>query len=143
MTIVEIRGIAVSVDPVRTQATYAALGASAYTCPCAYCLNFRALGSSPFPDAVLAFFAQAGIDPEQPAETYEYGETAPGKHLYGGEFYFFGEAPLTDGSGLDTSGPFDFTFTKPSPLAQEQFHVEGAVCFSFIVELPWVISDSL
>ena len=142
MKLVEIGGVGVAVDPARTEGTYEALAASAYKCSCAYCRNFRALETTPFPEAVLEFFKQAGIDPDQPAETYGYNETEPGKHLFGGEFYFFGEAPLTDGSGLDPSGPFDFTFTKPSPLAQEEFHVEGAVCFSFIVELPWIIADA-
>jgi hypothetical protein len=142
MNIVEIGGVEVSIDLARTRRTYEALAASAYKCSCAHCQNFRALGSTPFPVAVLAFFEQAGINLDHPAETYEYNQTKLGKHLYGGEFYFFGEAPLTDGSGLDTSGPFDFTFTKPSPLAQSEFHVEGAVCFSFIVELPWVIASA-
>jgi hypothetical protein len=142
MNVIEIGGVEVLVDRARTRSTYEALAASADKCTCAYCRNFRALGRTPFPDAVLAFFEQAGIDPGLPAETFEYNETEPGKHLYGGEFYFFGEAPLTDGSGLDPSGPFDFTYTKPSPLAQNEFHVDGAVCFSFIVELPWVIADA-
>jgi hypothetical protein len=142
MNTVEIGGVEVSVDPARTRETYGALAAAAYKCSCAYCQNFRALGRNPFPAPVLAFFAQAGIDVDQPAEIYGCNQTGPGRYLYGGEFYFFGEAPLTDGSGLDSSGSFDFTFTKPSPLAQKQFDVAGAVCFSFIVELPWVIADA-
>ena len=143
MEIIEIRGLSVAVDPDRTRDTYQSIAAtSPYQCSCAYCVNFRALGTSLFPQDVLAFFAGAGIDPAQPAETYEYNETEPGKHLYGGEYYFFGKAPLTDGSGLDPSGAFDFTFTAPSPLAQQEFRVEGAVCLSFIAELPWVIADA-
>ncbi|MEG3906117.1 hypothetical protein [Microcoleus sp. Pol17_C1] len=142
MTVVAIGGIEVQVDRDRTRATYEALRPSMYVCECAYCRNFRALGLTPFPDAVLAFFEQAGIDPLQPAETYESSATEQGKHLYGGEFYFFGEAPPKDGSVLGPSGPFDFTFTKPSPLAQDKFHVEGSVRFSFLVELPWVIADA-
>ena len=142
MKLVEIGGVKAAADSVRTRETYTALAASAYKCSCAYCRNFRALGTTPFPEAVLEFFEQAGIDPNQPAETYEYNKTEPGKHLYGGELYFFGEAPLTEGSRLDPSGPFDFIFTTPSPLAQKEFRVEGAVCFRFIVELPWVIEDA-
>ena len=141
--VIVIRGKSVTVDPDRTRDTYEVIAnSSPYRCVCACCTNFRALGPSPFPHDVLAFFANAGIDLEQPAEIYEYNVTALGKHLYGGEFYFFGSAPLTDGSDLDPSGVFDLTFTSPSPLAQKEFHVEGAVCLSFIVELPWVIVDA-
>lgn len=140
MTVVAIGDTEVQVDRGRTQAAYEALRPSA--CACAYCRNFRSLGLAPFPGPVLAFFEQAGIDPLQPAETYEYSATGPGRHLYGGEFYFFGSAPLTDGSGLHPSGTFDFTFTKPSPLAQTEFRADEAVCFSFIVEVPWVIENA-
>jgi hypothetical protein len=111
-------------------------------CDCAYCRNFRALGAGALPGDILQFFASAGIDPSQPAETYEYNESRPGYHLYGGEYYFIGSAALTDGNGLDTSGAFDFAFTPPSPLVQSAFHREGSVCFSFIVELPWVLPDA-
>ena len=143
MKVMEIRGAKISVDPERTQAAYRALAATgSEQCSCAYCANFRALGSSVFPQDVLSFFADAQIDAAQPAETYEYNETTPGRHLYGGEYYFFGSAPLADASALDTSGTFDFAFNLPSPLAQSEFQVSGAVCFSFIVELPWVLADA-
>ena len=143
MSVIAIGDNTIEVDADRTRLTYRAIAAkAAEQCSCAYCRNFKALGTSPFPSEVLEFFEFAGIDPAQPAETYQYNETEPGKHLYGGEYYFFGTAPLTDGSGLDTSGSFAFTFTKPSPLAQDDFRAGGAVCFSFIVELPWVIADA-
>ncbi len=143
MNFVEIGGIKVEVDPDRTRAVYEAIAmGAAQECGCAYCRNFRALGTTPFPAPVLGFFRCAGIDVNRPAEAYEFNETKPGKHLYGGEYYFFGSAPLTDGLGLNLSGAFDFTFTRPSPLAQNDFQVDGAVCFSFVVELPWVIADA-
>jgi hypothetical protein len=100
------------------------------------------LGRAALPSPVLEFFARAGIDPSQPAETFEYNEVSPGKHLYGGEYYFFGEVPLTDGSSHSPSERFDFTFTEPSGLAQEEFRAVGSVCFSFTAELPWVIGDA-
>ena len=141
MTTVVVREVPVVTAAERTRDTYRAIAADApYQCPCAFCMNFRALGTTPFPEDVLGFFDAAGIDLSQPAETYEYHETSQGKHLYGGEYYFFGDVPLGDSSELDTSGVFDFVFTSPSPLAQEKFKVEGAVCFQFIVEVPWVIA---
>ena len=144
MSLVEIRGIRVEVDRARTRAAYETIAAgAAEACDCAFCRNFRALGTAAFPDSVLEFFRRAEIDVRLPAETYQYDETAPGKHLYGGEYYFFGSAPIDDGSALDASGAFSFTFTHPSPLAQDEFQAEGAVCFSFVVELPWVIADAL
>ncbi len=141
MKTVDFRGVRVVIDPDRTRETYKAIAAnSSDLCTCSFCLNFRALGASPFPQDVLSFFELAGIDHLQPAETYEYNKTAAG-NLYGGEFYFFGNAPFKGCSELHSSGPFDCVFTSPSPLAQEEFQAEGTVCLCFVVELPWVIVD--
>lgn len=143
MEMVEVRGISVSIDIDRTLDAYRTIAANAkYKCTCAHCENFRALDPIPFPPDVLAFLFFAGIDPACPAEIYEFHQTEKGKHLYGGEYYLFGEAPLTDGSFGDTSGCFDFTFTEPSPLSPQEFLAQGAICLNFVVELPWVIADA-
>ncbi len=142
MISVHIRGMNAAIDEIRTRTAYESLASSLpYKCVCAHCANFRAIGSSAFPKDVLEFFSRAGIDPMQPAETYELGAFGEGKHLYGGEYYFFGDAPLSDRPTLDPSGKFDFAFTAPSPLAQAEFSKPDAVCFSFLVALPWVISE--
>ena len=143
MDTIEVRGKKAQFDRLATAEVYRSLRNSPEEpCDCAYCRNFRALGPAALPSDIQQFFVSAGIDPDNPAETYQYNESRPGYHLYGGEYYFIGSAALDDGLGIDTSGAFDFAFTAPTPLAQQVFHRKDSVCFSFIVELPWVLPDA-
>lgn len=139
----EVRGMQVVADVERTRHAYEAMsGRADEACTCAPCVNFKALGPRAFPDDLLAFFVAAGIDPAQPSETDHYTEVRPGFHLYCGMCHLFGEAVLTDGAGLGASGAFECAFTAPSRVAPEEFRVEGAVCLTFVAELPWIISSA-
>ena len=143
MDTIEVRGKKAQVDRSATVEVYRSLQKNPEeTCDCAYCRNFRAIGPGALPNDIQQFFVSAGIDPSNPAETYQYTESRPGYHLYGGEYYFIGSAELDDGTDIDTSGAFYFVFTSPTPLAQQAFCREDAVCFHFIVELPWVLPDA-
>jgi hypothetical protein len=138
----EICGVTVLVDVDLTRQAYVAIAASSTGhCECAYCRNFRAQVEPPFPPGVMAFLSETGIDLAQPAETYHLGESEPGRHIYGGEYYFFGAAPVAEPM-LDQTEQFRFTFTQPSGLAQDISRTSGAVCFNFIVEIPWVLADA-
>jgi hypothetical protein len=68
---------------------------------------------------------------------YSYGPSRPGYHSYGGEFYLWGEEVNAALGKLRQVPLFEFTFTPPSPIAQEEFRGAGALCFSFEAELPW------
>ena len=134
-----IRGVSVVVHVDATRATYAEIAETDKEyCQCAYCQNFRALGTSAFPQDILDFFSRASIPIGCFAEVYEFHETRPGYHLYGGEYYFWGKAPFAGNTACD----FSFEFMPVSPLVQDQFFKDDAVCFNFLVELPWVITDT-
>lgn len=128
----------VRVDVERTRATYASIESGGWVeCGCASCKNFGAVVLKAFPSEVLAFFDRAGIDPLKDAEVYEHGESSPGFHSYGGEFYFWGEEVNAVLGELSEKPLFKFTFMPPSPLAQEEFRHPGALCFLFEADLPW------
>ncbi|NTV10580.1 MAG: hypothetical protein HGA47_07375 [Zoogloea sp.] len=93
------------------------------------------------PSEVMRFFAAAGIDPRKDAEVYEQGEIAPRVHSYGGEYYFWGEIVSQARREQVFPNGFRFVFMQPSPLAQEQFKNEGALCFYFTAEIPWVLGN--
>lgn len=70
------------------------------------------------------------------------GETHPGFHCYGGEFYFISHAtPEVEGDELPNG--LQFKITVPSPLEPDGFHnVPGSRCFSFVYnEIPWVLDE--
>ncbi len=128
----------IRVDVERTRATYALIDSGNWSkCGCAYCMNFGAVALKAFPPEVLAFFERAGIDPLKDAEVYEFGESRPGFHSYGGEFYMWGEEVNAALGDIRADPTFKFTFMPPSPLAQNEFRGSGALCFLFEAELPW------
>ncbi len=141
MQTIVFRDIQIEVDIERTRQTYIAIeAADREVCSCAYCENFRALGTSALPNEVLSFFKAAGIDPELPSETYEVHKIKEGTHLYGGEYNFFGIAPIHEKYSRLGTSTFEFRFDKPSPITHEEFHMDGGVSFEFYTELPWVLA---
>ena len=139
----EIAGWVVNVDVERTRATYAAIAKGGWeTCSCLYCRNFGAVVLESFPADVLTFFAVAGIDALKDAEVYKFGESSPGMHSYGGEYYFWGNIEKESVGELSGKPKFQVTFCNPSPLVQAEFSEKGAICFLFSAELPWVLEST-
>ncbi len=136
----DLGGYVLEADPARTRKTYLEIGkGGAEECGCSYCRNYLAVLPSALPEQVLSFFSAAGIDVRKDAEIYEQGEVSPGMRSYGGEYYLWGSV-VTEPIGEQTlPNGFRFAFTKPTPLAQEQFKSEGALCFYFTANLPWVL----
>jgi hypothetical protein len=138
----ELAGWLVSVDAERTRATYASIAKGGWeACGCTYCRNFGAVVLKSFPSAVLAFFRQAGIDPLKDAEVYEFGESSPRVRSYGGEYYFWGRIEKDAPGELQSKPKFQVTFSSPSALVQPEFRADGAICFLFSADLPWVLEE--
>ena len=138
----QLAGWVVEVDAERTRTTYASIAKGGWeVCGCVYCRNFGAAVLNGFPPEVLAFFHQAGIDPLKDAEVYEFGETSPGVRSYGGEYYLWGRVEKDSPGELPAQHRFQVTFSSPSPLVQAEFGGEGAVCFLFSADLPWVLEE--
>lgn len=137
----DLGGYVLEVDSERTRKTYLEIEkGGAESCGCSSCRNYLALPTS-LPEEVLRFFLMAGIDMKKDAEVYEQGEVSPEVRSYGGEFYFFGSVIAEPKDEQYLSKNFRYTFTRPTPLAQEQFRNEEALCFCFNAELPWILGN--
>ena len=132
----------INADVERTRETYATIKkGGCVKCGCSYCRNYIASLSNVLPAEVMEFFVESGIDPKKDAEVYEMGEVSSGVRSYGGEYYLWGEIVSKPKEETIINNNFTFCFTKPSPLAQEVFRNEGALCFLFNAEVPWVLPD--
>jgi hypothetical protein len=137
---IEIGKFVLEVDSERTKRTYLEIQkGNAERCGCVYCRNYLAAFEQCFPDEVLKFFSNAGIDPKKDAEVYELGEIATGIRLYGGEYYLWGVIITKPNGKQVLSKRFKFEFSQPSILAQDQFQSEGSLRFEFNAELPWIL----
>ncbi|GHT91131.1 hypothetical protein AGMMS49545_06370 [Betaproteobacteria bacterium] len=129
-------------DADATRRIYASIeSGGAERCGCAYCRNFLAQLPDVFPDEVLAFFEQCGIDVRKDTEVYNFGEVRPGHHSFGGEYYFICKAlPSVDADSLPNG--FQFTVMPQTPLVPQQFKdIPGVRCLNFIYEIPWVLNE--
>jgi len=139
---IELGDYVLEVDSERTKSTYLEIEkGGAESCGCSYCRNYLASLPESLPEEVLHFFSKAGIDPKKDAEVYEQGEISPGVRSYGGEYYLWGSIVSEPKREQMLSKRFQFAFMQPSPLAQDQFHSEGSLCFYFNTELPWVLEN--
>ncbi|MBD3653530.1 hypothetical protein [Kangiella sp.] len=136
--------VTVTVDSEKTKEIYSLItNGSAVDCGCSYCRNFLAQAPNCFPQDVLNFFEQCGIDPIKDAEVYEMGPVPLDNelHLYCGEYYFICESEPDDVADKLPNG-FEFTITAPSSLEPEEFrNIKGSMCFSFMYPIPWVLSE--
>ena len=140
LTHLNLGGTTVKVDKERTDQAYIRMRSNGRKgCSCAYCENYHTQLPDLLPPPVKAFFTLAGIDPRLPAEVYQFYEIKAGLHLYGGEYYFFGEVDPIDIKSLEASHAFHISLGTPSPLIPQEFREEGAVCFEFVMPLPWMI----
>ena len=144
MEFAKLGKVSVEVDAEQTRKIYSKIEmGGSEECDCAYCRNYRVQLPSALPNEVMEFLEQCGINPYKDAEVYEMGETIPGYHCYGGEYYFISRvAPEIDTDELPNG--FQFTITLPSSLEPEEFRkVPGARCFSFVYsKLPWVLDEN-
>ena len=139
---IELGDYVLEVDPERTERTYREIQkGGAESCSCSGCKNYLAALPESLPKEVILFFSKAGIDPKKDAEVYEQGEVSPGIRSYGGEYYLWGAITSEPKREQVLNNNFRFAFMKPSPLAQKQFRSEGALCFYFHAELPWVLES--
>lgn len=130
------------VDAERTRLTYEAIEqGGSQQCGCTGCKNYVSLQPKVLPNEVLVFFSEAGIDPFKDAEVYECGKQKSGLWEYGGEYYLWASVVNEPDTKQEFENHFEFTFMPPSGLEQEQFKSEGALCFYFRAQLPWVLND--
>jgi hypothetical protein len=88
MVTAELGGWVIEADPEVNRARY--LVASTWDCDCDHCVNWRALGEPALPPGIVEFLGSLGIDVRKPAEVFEYGPLADGRHLMGGWYQFSG-----------------------------------------------------
>ncbi len=140
---IKFAGYLLDIDVERTKATYAQIKqGGSQQCVCIYCRNFLAAIPTAFPQEILKFFEQSGIDIYKDAETYEYGEVSPGTLHYGGEYYLWGRVIKEPSYEIKLSNEFLIAFILPSPLVQKEFDSDGALCFNFTGHLPWVLTGT-
>lgn len=134
----EIGGYLLEVDSNATREIYGKISkGGSEECTCNYCKNYLAAIDSVFPKEVEDFFLSAGIDRTKDAEVYEFCEETPGIHHYGGEYYLLAKVLTHPKMPAKLGENFNFTFTEPSPLAQDEFRIGGSVCFTFDTMIPW------
>ncbi|WMW81832.1 hypothetical protein RF679_05995 [Undibacterium cyanobacteriorum] len=88
---------------------------------------------------------QLSIDPSKDAEVYVLDTIDDQRLIYADEYYFFGDViartQVVEKSAFPQDGTqLEIDIRAPSPLAQEEFKQEGALCLYFEVELPCVRS---
>ncbi|MET1256383.1 hypothetical protein [Aliikangiella maris] len=134
----EICGYILELDPSGTKEIYEKINkGGSEECTCDYCKNYIEAIESIFPKEVEEFFLNAGIDKTKDAEVYEYCEETPGIHHYGGEYYLLAKVLKHPKKPASMGEHFNFAFTEPSPLAQDEFRIKGSVCFTFDTMIPW------
>ncbi|RDX35749.1 hypothetical protein DZA50_06100 [Kangiella sp. HD9-110m-PIT-SAG07] len=138
---IEIGGYILELDKEATEKVYKKirLGGS-QECSCDYCKNYIEAIDSIFPEEITIFFDVAGIDKNKDAEVYELCEESPGIHHYGGEYYLLAKVIEHPKTPPKLGEYFNYSFIEPSPLVQEEFEVEGAVCFTFDTMVPWKLN---
>ncbi|AOE50313.1 hypothetical protein [Kangiella sediminilitoris] len=132
-------------DSAKTKEIYSSIKKdSAFECGCEYCRNFMAQMPNCFPQEVISFFEQCGIDPLKDAEVYEIGPISEDSnlHLYGGEYYFISEKhPKVDEDKLPSG--FQFTINNSSACEPEEFRKsENVKHLHFLFPIPWVLDES-
>ncbi len=138
---IEIEGWVVNVDVEKTKSTYDSIKESGcLACGCNYCLNYLKNLPDGLPAPIREFFKSAGIDINKDAEVYEEGEIDRSNNYYGGEYYMWGTIVSKPESDVSTLDKLSFEFIAPTPLVQDEFKKNGALCFSFHTELKWLLN---
>jgi hypothetical protein len=139
---VSLSDYVLDVDVEKTRSTYCMINkGGAESCGCSYCRNYLSALPNALPKEILQFFAETGIDPRKDAEVYEHGEISPGVRSYGGEYCFWGSIVSEPKTERVLEQDFRLAFTAPSPLAQDEFRSEGALCLCLTGNIPWVLTD--
>lgn len=129
---IELCGYSLEVDEEKTKNTYKGIQFSGCEeCGCLYCQNFQKAIPDCFPKEILELFEQSCIDFTKDAEVYYYNDVSDDVLNYGGEFYLWAKVLKHPSREPKLANNFTFSFTEPSPLAQEAFQDNGAICFSF------------
>lgn len=135
-------GYVLDIDVERTRNTYRTIEkGGAESCGCSSCRNYLSALPDALPKELLRFLSEAGIDVRKDAEVYENGEVSPGIRSYGGEYYFWGSIVAEPKKEQIFANGFRFAFTGPSPLVQDEFRSQGAICCCFDGNLPWLLKD--
>ncbi|ACA84688.1 hypothetical protein [Shewanella woodyi] len=137
---IELYGYSLEVDVKKTKRTYESIQSSGCEeCGCLYCQNFQKSIPECFPKELLDFFEKSCIDLIKDAEVYHYTDVSDDILNYGGEFYLWGKVLKHPSGEPELANNFTFSFTEPSPLAQEAFKGSGAICFSFSGDIKWLM----
>lgn len=140
---IEIAGWLLDIDVERTKTTYAEIKhGGCQQCRCIYCINFLAAIPTAFPQEILNFFKQSGINISKDAEIYEYGEVSPGILHYGGDYHLWGKIIKEPSQEIKLPNEFLIAFIQPSALFQKEFNFEGALSFNFTGYIPWVLTST-
>ncbi|MDR0530625.1 MAG: hypothetical protein LBG83_00960 [Oscillospiraceae bacterium] len=96
MTELRFGGWRIACDPAATRRAYATM-ADDKRCDCQTCRNYQSAAAG-FPEEVLRFFEQLGVDVRYPTEVWDCGEENFADHLDYGGFYHLAGRNLTPGT---------------------------------------------
>jgi len=149
----QIAGWLIEYDKTATEAAYSALPPD-IGCTCHTCRNYSAYIPE-LPSAVRDFFAEFGIDPAKPPETYET-IFEDGKVLYGGFYHLVGNYLSGDDAWQPVSknhehqkvtafykiaDDFEIGFTEHVVLVPDGF-TSPVVQMEISFALPWVLEEA-
>ena len=140
-------------DPSLSRQAHAQLRASGATeCGCDGCLNFEAYRDELLRSPLGNLLRSLGIEPAWEVEIYQFGQTAPGEHAYGGFYHFVGELLSGGPAWVGSDKSFrtaEFERLAPNievgvhtdcSLVREPFRGLPLVQLEVSLRLPWVIS---
>lgn len=154
-TIVRFQDWTFEVDRAFTEQTYEkVLGSGADTCICSDCKNYVAYRDRVFPDIILNFFKELGIDYRKEVEVSHYETLPDGLRHIGGWFHFKGRVLTGKTCRVPLpGGGHSFSLTK----VQENFKIgfapgkdltffndqDDLVQIEFETNIPWVLRKTL
>jgi len=138
---IELSGYQLEIDCKATTNTYKQIPiGGCKECGCDYCKNFSLALPTAFPKEIIDFFALAGVDVEKDTEVYLFNEEPSGELYYGGEYHLWGKVLKHPKIEATIGKNFTFGFSERSPLVQDEFNKNGALCFTFSTMLPCLVS---
>jgi len=145
-------------DPEATCRCYTEI-AERYSCDCAPCRNFAALGLAAFPAKAHEILNELGIDFYKPAEIYHISRLKKGLQLYGGWYHCVGHIESGSDAWQPAAGAaaaardlyslhpealtehFSIGCTSRVALVPKAFAGYPVIQIEFSAELPWVLDE--
>lgn len=155
--IVRFRDWVFEVDYDRTKEIYSRIEwSSLERCNCNNCRNFVTNRKNVYPNEIIAFFSQIGVDHNKESEIYHMLRLEDGLHHYGGWFHFKGKLLSGEDAKIkvrkngwtykleDITENFSIGFSKDYTLHNfDDCEKNELVQIDFIVDIEWVIDKAL